>query len=214
MQVLEKLNLTIEPGKTVALVGPSGCGKSTCMQLILRYYDPESGVVELDDMASVDYPLGRIRAKMGLVSQEPTLFDRTIAENIAYGDNERVVPMADIIEAAKSANIHDFVSKLPNGYDTGLGSKGEMRFNHSEIIFKPNFLRRKSIWRSETTNRNCACFSQVSFQIFKLKHFQHNFHSVETQKSCCSTKPLPHSTIKAKVLSKPQSTRREKDEHA
>lgn len=128
VQVLDKLNLVIEPGKTVALVGPSGCGKSTCMQLILRYYDPEAGVVELDDMASVDYPLGRIRAKMGLVSQEPTLFDRTIAENIAYGDNERVVPMADIIEAAKSANIHDFVSKLPSGYDTGLGSKGEFRF--------------------------------------------------------------------------------------
>lgn len=125
--MLEKLNLVIEPGKTVALVGPSGCGKSTCMQLILRYYDPEAGVVELDNMATVDYPLGRIRAKMGLVSQEPTLFDRTIAENIAYGDNERKVPMADIIEAAKSANIHDFVSKLPNGYDTGLGTKGKLR---------------------------------------------------------------------------------------
>lgn len=129
--MLEKLNLAIEPGKTVALVGPSGCGKSTCMQLILRYYDPEAGVVELDDMATVDYPLGRIRAKMGLVSQEPTLFDRTIAENIAYGDNKREVPMADIIEAAKSANIHEFVSKLPNGYDTGLGSKGELRMREN-----------------------------------------------------------------------------------
>lgn len=109
---------------TVALVGPSGCGKSTCMQLLLRYYDADAGQVSVDDTLTVDFPLSRIRAKLGLVSQEPVLFDRTIAENIAYGDNERNIPMADIIEAAKAANIHDFISKLPKGYDTGLGSKG------------------------------------------------------------------------------------------
>lgn len=124
VQVLDGLNLEIEKGTTVALVGPSGCGKSTCMQLLLRYYDPENGKVEFDDTPTVDFPLNRIRAKLGLVSQEPILFDRTIAENIAYGDNERNIPMAEIIEAAKAANIHDFVSKLPMGYETGLGSKG------------------------------------------------------------------------------------------
>lgn len=124
VQVLDGLNLEIEKGTTVALVGESGCGKSTCMQLLLRYYDPEVGKVELDETATVDFPLNRIRAKLGLVSQEPILFDRTIAENIAYGDNERNIPIAEIIEAAKAANIHDFVSKLPMGYETGLGSKG------------------------------------------------------------------------------------------
>lgn len=124
MQVLENLNLEIEKGTTVALVGPSGCGKSTCMQLLLRYYDPEAGQVEVDGTATVDFPLSRVRAKLGLVSQEPTLFDRTIAENIAYGDNERNISMAEIIEAAKNSNIHDFISKLPMGYETGLGSKG------------------------------------------------------------------------------------------
>lgn len=139
VQVLDGLNLEIPKGKTVALVGPSGCGKSTCMQLLLRYYDPEAGQVELDDTATTDFPLSRIRAKLGLVSQEPILFDRTIAENISYGDNERNIPMVEIIEAAKAANIHDFVSKLPKGYETGLGSKGnklnkKFKVNHNKIL--------------------------------------------------------------------------------
>lgn len=95
------------------------------MQLLLRYYDPDAGQVCLDDTPTVDFPLGRIRASMGLVSQEPVLFDRTIAENIAYGDNERNIPLAEIIEAAKNANIHDFITKLPQGYDTGLGARGK-----------------------------------------------------------------------------------------
>jgi ATP-binding cassette subfamily B (MDR/TAP) protein 1 len=129
--VLEGLNLEIKRGQTVALVGPSGCGKSTCMQLLLRYYDPDAGRVDFGNVATTDFPIGRIRAKMGLVSQEPILFDRTIAENIAYGDNEREIPMAEIIEAARNANIHEFVSNLPKGYETSLGAKGEnYRINH------------------------------------------------------------------------------------
>lgn len=124
--MLDNLNLEIKQGQTVALVGPSGCGKSTCMQLILRYYDPESGKLELDGIATTDYPIERIRAKLGLVSQEPILFDRTIAENIAYGDNEREISMTEILESAKSANIHEFISRLPQGYDTRLGSKGKI----------------------------------------------------------------------------------------
>ncbi|CAO1320937.1 unnamed protein product [Diamesa hyperborea] len=122
--VLNGLNLEIKKGQTVALVGESGCGKSTCMQLLLRYYDPDMGKVELDKTSTTDFPIGKIRQKLGLVSQEPILFDRTIAENIAYGDNGRIVPMTEIIASAKAANIHDFISKLPKGYETGLGSKG------------------------------------------------------------------------------------------
>ncbi|XP_038117776.1 multidrug resistance protein homolog 49 [Culex quinquefasciatus] len=122
--ILQGLNLEIKPGHTVALVGPSGCGKSTCIQLLLRYYDPEGGKVAVDGVATTDYQLGRIRAQMGLVSQEPILFDRTIAENIGYGDNSRDIPMPEIIEAAKLANIHEFIINLPKGYETSLGAKG------------------------------------------------------------------------------------------
>ncbi|XP_071641827.1 multidrug resistance protein homolog 49 isoform X1 [Temnothorax longispinosus] len=124
MPVLNGLNLIVKPGQMVALVGQSGCGKSTCIQLLQRLYDPLSGTVTLDrrDIASVS--LGRLRSQLGVVGQEPVLFDRTIAENIAYGDNSRQAAMNEIIEAAKMSNIHTFVSSLPLGYDTRLGSKG------------------------------------------------------------------------------------------
>ena len=102
----------------------SELGKSTCIQLLLRYYDPDNGKIDVDEMETTSYPLHNIRAKLGLVSQEPVLFDRTIAENIAYGDNERIITMTEIIDAAKSANIHEFISKLPKGYETSLGTRG------------------------------------------------------------------------------------------
>lgn len=111
--MLRRLNLHVEAGKNIALVGPSGCGKSTCIQLLLRYYDPEEGCVEVDGVRTVDYSLACLRSQIGLVSQEPVLFDRTIAENIAYGDNSRLVPMDEIITAARQANMHAFVTKLP-----------------------------------------------------------------------------------------------------
>ncbi|XP_055625929.1 multidrug resistance protein homolog 49 [Toxorhynchites rutilus septentrionalis] len=122
--ILQGLNLEIKKGNTVALVGPSGCGKSTCIQLLLRYYDPDHGKVDIDGINTTDFHLNRIRSQMGLVSQEPVLFDRTIAENIAYGDNTRDIAMPEIIEAAKMANIHEFIINLPKGYDTSLGTKG------------------------------------------------------------------------------------------
>ncbi|XP_011139991.1 multidrug resistance protein homolog 49 isoform X1 [Harpegnathos saltator] len=124
VQVLKGLNLIVKPGQMVALVGQSGCGKSTCIQLLQRLYDPLSGSVTLDrrDISSVS--LTTLRSQLGVVGQEPVLFDRTIAENIAYGDNYRQASMDEIIEAAKRSNIHNFVSSLPLGYDTRLGTKG------------------------------------------------------------------------------------------
>lgn len=113
IQVLRGLDLNIQKGHTVALVGPSGCGKSTCIQLLLRYYDPATGRIELDGTPTTEFPIDILRAQLGLVSQEPSLFDRTIAENIAYGDNSRDVPMVEIVEAAKKANIHEFISSIP-----------------------------------------------------------------------------------------------------
>lgn len=124
MPVLQGLDLEILKGHTVALVGPSGCGKSTCIQLLLRYYDADAGRVELDRTATTEFPIHRLRSNLGIVSQEPVLFDRTIAENIAYGDNSRTVSMNEIIECATLANIHTFVTNLPIGYDTPLGAKG------------------------------------------------------------------------------------------
>lgn len=107
------MSLNIYQGQTIALVGPSGCGKSTCIQLMLRYYDPSSGSIELDGTSTTEYSLNQLRSQLGLVSQEPVLFDRTIGENIAYGDNSRDVPISDIIEAAKKANIHEFIMGIP-----------------------------------------------------------------------------------------------------
>jgi ATP-binding cassette subfamily B (MDR/TAP) protein 1 len=122
--VLKGLNLSVMKGKTVALVGPSGCGKSTIIQLIERFYDPLEGnlVVDKEDIRNIK--LASHRSHLGIVSQEPNLFDRTIGENIAYGDNSRHVEKEEIIEAAKNANIHNFISSLPLGYDTSLGEKG------------------------------------------------------------------------------------------
>ncbi|XP_004537388.1 multidrug resistance protein homolog 49 [Ceratitis capitata] len=125
INILQNLNLTIKGGTTVALVGPSGSGKSTCVQLLLRYYDPVRGGINLSGVPTTEFPFDTLRSGMGLVSQEPVLFDRTIAENIAYGDNFRTdIPMAEIIEAAKKSNIHQFITSLPQGYNTSLGSKG------------------------------------------------------------------------------------------
>lgn len=122
--VLQGLNLEVLTGKTVALIGSSGCGKSTTIQLLERFYDPNSGNVILGDRDISSVTLSSLRSSLGIVSQEPSLFARTIAENIAYGDNTRQVPMSDIVAAAKKANIHGFISSLPLGYDTKLGDKG------------------------------------------------------------------------------------------
>ncbi|XP_067631071.1 multidrug resistance protein homolog 49 isoform X2 [Eurosta solidaginis] len=123
--ILQNLNLTIKGGTTVALVGPSGSGKSTCVQLLLRYYDPVKGKVNLSGVPTTQFSFDMLRSSMGLVSQEPMLFDRSISENIAYGNNFRTdIPMSEIIEAARKSNIHEFITSLPQGYNTRLGSKG------------------------------------------------------------------------------------------
>ncbi|XP_059046777.1 multidrug resistance protein homolog 49-like isoform X2 [Achroia grisella] len=124
VEVLRGLSLSIPSGKRVALVGPSGCGKSTLIQLLQRLYDPDDGNVYLDDYSITnDMRLTTLRKNLGIVSQEPVLFDRTIAENIAYGDNTRVVTIEEIVTAAKAANVHSFISALPTGYDTRIGAR-------------------------------------------------------------------------------------------
>lgn len=123
-KVLDRLSVRIRKGQRVALVGSSGCGKSTITQLIERFYDPDNGSVSFCEQNLKDLNLHWLRSQIGIVSQEPILFDMSIRENIAYGDNARQVSMEEIVEAAKLANIHDFISKLPKAYETNVGSKG------------------------------------------------------------------------------------------
>lgn len=114
IQILKGLDLNVVEGQTIALVGPSGCGKSTLIQLLQRFYDPEHGRIHIGlDEISSDISLNNLRSKLSIVSQEPVLFDRTIAENIAYGNNLQNITMSEIIEAAKIANVHNFISALP-----------------------------------------------------------------------------------------------------
>lgn len=97
----------------MALVGQSGCGKSTIVQILERFYDPTSGTVTANGLETKSMNLSILRSQLSIVSQEPNLFSRTIADNIAYGDNERIITKQEIIDAAKKANIHNFISALP-----------------------------------------------------------------------------------------------------
>lgn len=113
LPILRRLNLKCPSGFTTALVGPSGSGKSTTVALILRFYDPLSGQVLLDGHDVKTLNLHWLRSLIGLVQQEPILFNLSIKENIAYGDNHREVTQAEIEAAAKKANIHSLITSLP-----------------------------------------------------------------------------------------------------
>lgn len=122
--VFKKLNFTIEAGETVAFVGGSGCGKTTIIQLIERFYEPSSGQILVDGISIEQYNLGWLRSQMSIVSQEPRLFNETIKENIARGLDSREISNDKIINAAKQANAHSFISQFPRGYDTWVGEGG------------------------------------------------------------------------------------------
>ncbi len=121
-QVIDRLSLSIEAGKTLALVGPSGGGKSTLCNLIPRFYNINSGKITLDGIDLRDIKLYSLRKNIGIVSQNIFLYDGTIKENIAYGRLDATDE--EIIEAAKKANIHDYVTTLEKGYDTEVGERG------------------------------------------------------------------------------------------
>ncbi|CAH3028476.1 unnamed protein product, partial [Porites evermanni] len=122
VKILNGLNLTVDSGQTVALVGESGCGKSTVVKLVQRFYDPSSGEVSVDGHDIPSLNLKWLREHIGVVSQEPVLFDTTIAENIRYGKED--VTQEEIEKATKMANAHDFIRSLPKGYDTLVGEGG------------------------------------------------------------------------------------------
>ncbi|CAF4863389.1 unnamed protein product [Rotaria sp. Silwood1] len=120
--VLRNLTLTARAGETTALVGSNGSGKSTCISLLLRFYEPLSGRIILNDRSITDYDLTSFRQKIGIVSQEPILFATSIYENIRFGKENAT--RTEIEEAAHQANAHDFIMQLPNKYDTVVGERG------------------------------------------------------------------------------------------
>ena len=120
--VLRDINLHVKPGEMIGLVGHSGAGKSTLINLICRFYIPDSGSITIDGVGITDIRLEDLRQQIGVVLQEPYLFNGTIAENIAYA--KPGAGMEAVIAAAKAANAHEFIVKFPDGYDTEVGERG------------------------------------------------------------------------------------------
>jgi subfamily B ATP-binding cassette protein MsbA len=120
--ILENINLVIEKGKTVALVGSSGAGKSTLADLVPRFHDVTSGELLIDGINIKEYSLLSLRDQMGIVTQEPILFNDTIAANIALGSH--TANIADIEQSARIANAHDFIMQKEENYQTNIGDRG------------------------------------------------------------------------------------------
>ena len=122
-QVLRGVSFTVEPGEMIGLVGPSGGGKTTVTNLIARFYDVTAGSVRIDGVDVRELDTGHLRRQIGIVLQEPYLFHGSVTDNIRYGHPEATPER--VIEAAKAANAHDFIVKLPLGYDTIVGERGQ-----------------------------------------------------------------------------------------
>jgi ATP-binding cassette subfamily B protein/subfamily B ATP-binding cassette protein MsbA len=120
--VLKEATLQVKPGETLALVGPTGAGKSTLVSLILRLFDPWQGQVSIDDVDVRDIKLSSLRSNVALVLQEPFLLPLTVAENIAYG--RPGASHDEVVAAATLANSHEFIMRLPEGYDTAVNERG------------------------------------------------------------------------------------------
>ena len=119
---LSDFSMRVAPGETVAIVGPSGAGKSTVFQLLLRFYDPVLGRIELDGVRTADMALHDLRQRVGIVPQDAVIFSTSALENIRYGKPEATDD--EVKAAAKAAFAHEFILLLPEGYDTFLGERG------------------------------------------------------------------------------------------
>jgi subfamily B ATP-binding cassette protein MsbA len=122
VQVLSDVNLTVKRGKTIAIVGPSGAGKTTLVDLLPRFYDPVKGSVLIDGIDTRDMKAWDLREKLGIVTQEAILFNDTVHNNIAFGLKD--VPESEVMNAAKVANAHEFITQMEEGYHTNIGEDG------------------------------------------------------------------------------------------
>ena len=120
--VIKGLTFTAKPGEMIGLVGKSGAGKSTTINLLCRFYEPDAGTLKIDGIDYTQMSLQDMRRQIGIVLQEPFLFNGTVAENIAYGKPS--ASFEEIMEAAKAANAHSFILAKPDGYDTMVGERG------------------------------------------------------------------------------------------
>jgi len=120
--VLQELNLLIEAGQTVALVGPSGAGKTTVFALLQRFYDIDAGQLLLDGICVRELRLADLRAHVAVVPQDPVIFSGTVLDNIRYG--RRDASEAQVLEAARAANVDEFLERLPDGYASAVGERG------------------------------------------------------------------------------------------
>lgn len=123
-QIFHNLSFTVPAGKKVAIVGPSGCGKSTVFRLLYRFYDPSSGRIFIDGQDIQDVQIESLRRNIGVVPQDTPLFHADILHNVRYGRLDATDE--EVFEAAKKANVHDTVVRLPEGYQTKVGERGLM----------------------------------------------------------------------------------------
>ena len=121
-ELIKNLSISAKPGQRVAIVGPTGCGKSTIINLLMRFYDPDSGMIKVDGENSADFTRKSLRKNFGMVLQETWLKSGTVRENIAYSNPDATDE--EIIAAAKLTHAHSFIKRLPDGYDTVLGENG------------------------------------------------------------------------------------------
>lgn len=132
-KLIQNFNLKVSPGQKVAIVGPTGCGKTTVINLLLRFYDPNSGVIKLSRKNSLDIRRSDLRSMFGMVLQDTWLFTGTVAENIAYGRPSATEE--EIINAAKAVHAHSFIKRLPDGYETYLTEEGgELSQGQKQLI--------------------------------------------------------------------------------
>ena len=121
-KLIQNFNLHVQSGQKIAIVGPTGCGKTTIINLLLRFYDINSGKIKISGKDTKDITRSSLRSQFGMVLQDTWLFTGTVAENISYGKPN--ASREEIIEAAKAVHAHSFIKRLPDGYDTVINEEG------------------------------------------------------------------------------------------
>ena len=186
--ILNDLNFTVEPGEMIGLAGHSGAGKSTLINLICRFYDIQKGAIRVDGRDIREVSLKSLRGQIGVVLQDPFLFNGSVAENIAYGKPDATLD--EIVAAAKAANAHDFILDFPEGYDTPVGERG-MRVSGGErqrlsiaraILRNPRIL----ILDEATASVDTETEAQIQDAISRLIHGRTTFaiaHRLSTLKN-------------------------------